>query len=69
MVNDLPVRPELRYQDDVAFHLVAKDMRLIVKRPRRIFGFIIDCLDPRVGSDFEWSDLRPFWAVLKQGLW
>lgn len=68
VAQGVAVEPDLRYREGVQFHLIAKELQLILKRPRRLLGFLRDCADPRVGSDFDWTDLRPLLTVLAGGL-
>jgi D-aspartate ligase len=64
LVNGLPVEADLRYRDGMPFHRIAREIRLIRERPQRIFGFLKDCLDPRVHSDFIWTDPGPHFVGL-----
>jgi predicted ATP-grasp superfamily ATP-dependent carboligase len=59
LVRNLPVKPDLDYREGVYFHRFSKEMRLIRKRPLRMAGFLKDAFDPRIRSDFEWSDAAP----------
>lgn len=68
LARGLPVEPDLRYREGVVFHLIAKELQLIKRTPARLFGFVRDCLDPRVGSDLDWRDLGPMRALLAQAL-
>ena len=47
------VAPDLTYREGVRWHRLSGEMRLIAERPSRLPGFILDCLDPRVGSDLD----------------
>ena len=53
------VEPDLRYRAGVHFHRLSGELHLIRRRPLRLFGFLRDCFDPGVYSDFEWGDLGP----------
>lgn len=53
------VAPNLGYREGVQYHRIARELRLIRERPGRLPGFIKDCLDPRVYSDFDPRDPRP----------
>lgn len=55
----LPVTPNLDYRAGVMFHRLSGEVQLIRRRPWRLFGFVRDCLDPRVFSDFDWRDVGP----------
>jgi predicted ATP-grasp superfamily ATP-dependent carboligase len=55
----LDVEADLRYREGVFFHRFSGELHLICKRPLRLFGFLRDCLDPNVYSDFAWHDLGP----------
>ncbi len=54
--------PELDFRDGVWFHRIVREGRMIAARPSRVFGFLRDCLDTRVHSDFLWSDPLPHLA-------
>lgn len=54
--------PRLCFRDGVRFHRVVREGRMIAARPSRVFGFLRDCLDTRVHSDFLWSDPLPHLA-------
>jgi predicted ATP-grasp superfamily ATP-dependent carboligase len=55
----LDVEPDLRYRAGVQFHRLSGELHLLTKRPARLVGFLRDCFDPQVFSDFEWRDLGP----------
>jgi biotin carboxylase len=54
---------DLRFREGVRFHRLAREGKMIRRHPGRILGFIRDCLDPRVRSDFEWLDPGPHLAA------
>ncbi len=54
--------PRLYFRDGVRFHRIVREGRMIAARPSRVFGFLRDCLDTRVHSDFLWSDPLPHLA-------
>jgi hypothetical protein len=62
------VEPDLRYREGIEYHRFAGELRLMLRRPRRLFGFVRDCLDPRVFSDFDWKDLGPFFPPSTSGV-
>lgn len=51
--------PDLGYETGVRYRRWLQDLRLVTKRPGRVFGFVGDCLTPNLHSDFDWSDLLP----------
>lgn len=51
--------PSLHFHEGVWHHHFSRELRLILKKPSRALGFVLDCVDPRVKSDFDWKDLRP----------
>jgi predicted ATP-grasp superfamily ATP-dependent carboligase len=53
------VASDLRFREGVMFHHMTREMKLIRRRPSRVWSFLRDCLDPRVHSDFDWSDPAP----------
>lgn len=59
LADGLEVEPDLHYREGVLYHRFSGELRLIFKRPLRLPGFVWDALDPRVHSDFSWSDLGP----------
>lgn len=52
-------QPDLSFQPGVRFHRIGREGKMIFAKPSRLFGFVRDCLDPRVYSDFRWSDPMP----------
>ncbi|MGH7907407.1 MAG: ATP-grasp domain-containing protein, partial [Candidatus Binataceae bacterium] len=59
LARGLAVEPDLRFKEGVLYHRFSGEVRLIRRRPLRVAGFFKDALDPRVRSDFEWSDAKP----------
>ncbi len=59
LAQGLPVEPDLRYREGVPYHRFSGEVRLILRQPLRLPGFIKDALNPRVCSDFDWSDAKP----------
>jgi hypothetical protein len=53
------VSPDLRLREGVMFHHFSRELKFIRQRPRRLWSFLRDCLDPRVHSDFAWDDPGP----------
>lgn len=51
--------PDLGYKTGLRYRRWLQDLRLVAKRPRRLFGFVADCLHPNLHSDFDWGDLLP----------
>ncbi|HLH77852.1 MAG TPA: ATP-grasp domain-containing protein [Candidatus Binataceae bacterium] len=60
LVSGAKIEPNLSYRENVYYHRIAKEVRLIRAHPTRVFGFIRDTLDPRVKSEFTWSDGSTF---------
>ena len=68
LADGLPVKADLRFQERIVYHRFSGELRLIAKRPLRLFGFVRDALSHDVQSDFEWSDLGPhLWALSGTG--
>jgi hypothetical protein len=59
LANGAPVQTNLRFQEGVEYHRLSGELRLAMKRPLRLLGFLGDSFSSRVHSDFEWSDLGP----------
>ena len=57
-----PVKPDLRYRTGVRYRRWLQDVRLVLKQPSRFYGFVSDCLNPQVLSDFYWNDLSPIFS-------
>jgi biotin carboxylase len=55
--------PDLRFSEGVTFHRIGREGKMMRVQPSRIAGFLRDCLDPRVRSDFEWFDPLPHLAA------
>lgn len=55
----LQVKPDLHFRSGVVFHRMLREIRLMREHPQRVFGFIKDSIDPRVRSDFMWTDPGP----------
>jgi hypothetical protein len=47
---------DLRYRTGLIYRRWLRDLRLMARKPGRIFGFAGDCLNVKVHSDFAWSD-------------
>jgi hypothetical protein len=59
LVAGIAVQPDLRFRSGVRFHRLLREIRLIREHPQRLLGFVVDSIDPRVRSDFMWSDPAP----------
>ncbi|MGH7278126.1 MAG: ATP-grasp domain-containing protein [Candidatus Rokuibacteriota bacterium] len=59
LAHGLPPAPDLAYREGLAYHRISGELRVIAREPTRLPGFLKDCLDPRVASDFDWTDPRP----------
>jgi biotin carboxylase len=59
--------PDLRFREGVRFHRIVREGRMIGTRPSRIPGLLKDMFDPRVRSDFTWSDPLPHLIALTTG--
>lgn len=53
------VAPDLNYRTGVRYHRFSMGMHYLAQRPSYAPRFLKDCLDPRVRSDFRWSDPGP----------
>jgi glutathione synthase/RimK-type ligase-like ATP-grasp enzyme len=61
--------PDLRFREGVIFHRIGREGKLIRAQAGRIPGFVRDCLDPRIRSDFEWFDPGPHLAAFTSSGW
>jgi len=60
LVKGMPVEADLSFRRGVEYHWLSGELRLIAKRPLRLFGLLIDLLRPQSRFDFQWSDPGPF---------
>jgi predicted ATP-grasp superfamily ATP-dependent carboligase len=67
IAQGLPVTRDLEYRQGVRYHRITGELRLLGQRPWRLFGFLKDSLDPRVTSDLEWRDPRPYLPSFTRG--
>jgi hypothetical protein len=51
------VAPDLAFEEGIRYDRVQGELRLVRAQPRRIFGFLRNCLDPKIRNDFEWTDV------------
>lgn len=59
------VQADLRFREGVRYHRFSVELRLVTRRPLHFFQFICDSIDPRVHSDFQWSDPGPNLPTLR----
>jgi hypothetical protein len=59
LVGGRMVRPDLSYRTGVQYHRFSMGVHYMAQKPSYIFHFLKDCLNPRVRSDFRWSDPGP----------
>jgi biotin carboxylase len=64
LVRGIIPEPDLQFREGVRFHRIGREGRMIRLRPSRIAGFLRDCFNPRVRSDFSWTDPAPHIALL-----
>ena len=69
MVAGEPVQPQLTYARGARMRLLCYDILCLAARPRLLPAFVLDTLNPRVRSDFDWGDLPGTWALLRRGVW
>jgi hypothetical protein len=53
------VTPDLNYRTGVRYRRFSMGVHYMAQKPSYAFHFLKDCLDPRVRSDFRWSDPGP----------
>jgi predicted ATP-grasp superfamily ATP-dependent carboligase len=63
------VEPRLAYRKEVAVRYVARDLLCLALRPELLPHILIDAVDPRVRSDFDWRDLRGNCGLVRRGVW
>lgn len=66
LARGIEVRPDLSYREGVLYHRFSVEMRLMLKRPSHILSFLKDSVDPRVHSDFHWTDPGPHVPLLTE---
>jgi predicted ATP-grasp superfamily ATP-dependent carboligase len=66
LVVGAPVGQDLNYKEGVVYHRFSAEVQLIAESPARLPGFLKDAIDPRVTSDFCWSDLGPYLAAIRR---
>ena len=64
LARGVVVPPDLHYEEGIIYHRFSAEMHLIRKSPLRLAGFLKDAMDPRVASDFTWSDPGPYLAAV-----
>jgi predicted ATP-grasp superfamily ATP-dependent carboligase len=57
LASGVTPEPDLRFREGVLYHRFSGEIRFILERPLRLPGFVRDAIDPRIHSDFKWSDL------------
>lgn len=55
---------DLRFREGTRFHRIAREGKMILRKPSRLLGFFRDCIDPKVRSDFTWRDPAPHFTTL-----
>ncbi len=65
LVAGRPVAQNLDYREGIVYHRFSAEMQLIAESPARLPGFLKDAINPRVTSDFCWSDLGPYVAAIR----
>ena len=70
MVTGKEVEPNGRYRRGVRYHSIFEEnLQRAFQGPRYFLSYLWDCLDPRVKSEINFSDLGPLPYQLKQALW
>ena len=64
LAQGIPVKADLRCEEGIVYHRFSAELQLILKKPMRLPGFIRDAMNPRVASDFTWSDPVPYLAAM-----
>lgn len=59
LVAGLTPEPDLHFRQGVRFHRLGREGKMLRARPARLPGLLADCFNPRVRSDFTWSDPLP----------
>jgi predicted ATP-grasp superfamily ATP-dependent carboligase len=61
----MSVAPDLNYRTGVQYHRFSMGVHYVAQKPSYAPRFVKDCLDPRVRSDFRWSDPGPHIPTLR----
>lgn len=64
LARGVAVEPDLHYEEGIVYHRFSAELQLILRTPLRLAGFLKDAIDPRVTSDFTWSDPGPYLAAM-----
>jgi predicted ATP-grasp superfamily ATP-dependent carboligase len=59
LVAGIPPARDLRYREGILFHWIPREIQLMRQRPGRLLDFLKDSFDPRIQSDFRWTDPGP----------
>jgi predicted ATP-grasp superfamily ATP-dependent carboligase len=69
MVAAGSVEPQLGYRKGVAARYVCRDLICVAAQPGLLPAILLDSVNPRVRSDFDWRDLGGTWGLLRRGAW
>jgi len=63
------VEPRLGYAPGIRVRYVCRDALCVATRPSLLGSFILDSLNPRVRSNFDWSDMRGNLGLMWRAKW
>jgi hypothetical protein len=69
MVCGERVEPRLEYATGIRVRYVCRDMLCLAAQPSLLPRFILDALDPRIRSNFNWHDLRGSLGLMWRAKW
>lgn len=69
MVAQRGIEPRLDYRKGVAVRYVCRDLLCLAAQPGVALRVLLDALDPRLRSDFDWSDRPGSKAMLRRAIW
>jgi len=64
-----PIEPQLGYRTGVAVRYVGRDLICVAAQPGLLPAILLDAVNPRVRSDFDWRDLGGTWGLLRRAVW
>lgn len=63
------VEPQLQYRKGVAVRYAYRDLLCLAVRPGLLPYMLVDAIDPRVRSDFDWQDMSGNRGLARRGIW
>lgn len=63
------IEPRLSYAPGVRVRYVCRDALCVAARPSLVGSFLLDSLNPRIRSDFDWGDMRGNLGLMWRAKW